>query len=308
MRQAGVYEELLRGPRLPIYEIIERDINRCYPDHVLFKEDNSIGQTDLYNILKAYAHYNPSVGYCQGMGRLVGMMLMQMPAEDTFWLLVATLGGPMLGYFTPSLTQLRIDSIVFEKLLAGHTPRLAQHLANEEVVPLMYMTNWFMTIFTMALPWASVLRVWDMFYFEGGKVFFRVGLAILDCCRDHLLRSCPTNSELLSYLLHIPPETLTPERLLAAAAKVRLRSAEIEKLKRMAEEIGLPDRGTIQLGGVKKKKLTKVGGNPNRLKKEMEKGKGKERESGTERKQEQQQREKEKGKAKENETETARRK
>lgn len=306
MRQPGVYEELLKGQRLPIYEIIERDINRCYPDHVLFKEDNSLGQTDLYNILKAYAHYNPSVGYCQGMGRLVGMMLMQMPAEDTFWLLVATLGGPMLGYFTPSLAQLRIDSIVFEKLLAGHTPRLAQHLANQDVVPLMYMTNWFMTIFTMALPWASVLRVWDMFYFEGGKVFFRVGLAILDCCRDHLLHSCPTNSELLCYLLHIPHETLTPERLLAAAAKVRLRSSEIEKLKRMAVEIGLPDRGTVQLGGVKKKKLTKIGGNPNRIRKEKEKEK--EKEKGAERKQEQKRENgKEKGKLNENETETARR-
>lgn len=36
---------------------------------------------DLSNILHAYAHYNPDVGYCQGMGRLVGMMLMQLPAE-----------------------------------------------------------------------------------------------------------------------------------------------------------------------------------------------------------------------------------
>jgi hypothetical protein len=78
--------------------------------------------------LKAYAHYNPGVGYCQGMGRLVGMMLMQMPAEDTFWLLVATIEEYMVGYFTPTLSQVRIDSIVFEQLLAEHDPRLAQHL------------------------------------------------------------------------------------------------------------------------------------------------------------------------------------
>jgi hypothetical protein len=66
--------------------------------------------------LKAYAHYNQAVGYCQGMGRLVGMMLMQMPAEDTFWLLVATIEEYMVGYFTPTLSQVRIDSIVFEQL------------------------------------------------------------------------------------------------------------------------------------------------------------------------------------------------
>jgi TBC1 domain family member 10 len=78
--------------------------------------------------LKAYAHYNQAVGYCQGMGRLVGMMLMQMPAEDTFWLLVATIEEYMVGYFTPTLSQVRIDSIVFEQLLIEYYPKLAQHL------------------------------------------------------------------------------------------------------------------------------------------------------------------------------------
>ncbi len=85
-------------------------------------------QDDLHNVLKAYAHYNPAVGYCQGMGRLVGMMLMRMPAEDTFWLLVATIEEYMVGYFTPTLSQVRIDSMVFEQLLADHDPKLAQHL------------------------------------------------------------------------------------------------------------------------------------------------------------------------------------
>lgn len=29
------------------------------------------------------------------------------------------------------------------------------------------MTEWFMCIFARTLPWASVLRVWDMFFCEG---------------------------------------------------------------------------------------------------------------------------------------------
>ena len=31
-----------------------------------------------------------------------------------------------------------------------------------------------------SLPFASVLRVWDMFFFEGPKVLFKVALAILN--------------------------------------------------------------------------------------------------------------------------------
>jgi len=187
--------------------------------------------------LKAYAHYNPSVGYCQGMGRLVGMMLMQMPAEDTFWLLVATIENYMNGYFTPTLLQLRIDSIVFEQLLAEHDQKLAQHLADNDIVPLMYMPQWFMTLFTMTLPWASVLRVWDIFYFEGVKLFFRIGLAIMDCTREHILRHCPTNSEILGFLLHVPPDLLRPDLLLEVAFKIKLKRSAIKKLAKRAAAV-----------------------------------------------------------------------
>ena len=31
-----------------------------------------------------------------------------------------------------------------------------------------------------SLPWGAVLRVWDMFFFEGPKVLFKVALAILN--------------------------------------------------------------------------------------------------------------------------------
>lgn len=35
------------------------------------------------------------------------------------------------------------------------------------------MTEWFMCIFARTLPWASVLRVWDMFFCEGTFVDFQ---------------------------------------------------------------------------------------------------------------------------------------
>ncbi|CAG8519736.1 12364_t:CDS:10 [Funneliformis caledonium] len=256
-RKPGVFDELRRRPKLPIYDVIERDIHRCYPDHIQFREDSGFGQDDLHNILKAYAHYNPVVGYCQGMGRLVGMMLMQMPAEDTFWLLVATIEEYMIGYFTPTLSQVRIDSMVFEQLLADHDPKLAQHLAENDILPLMYITQWFMTIFTMTLPWASVLRVWDIFYFEGVKLFFRIGLAIMDCSRDRLLKTCPTNSEILGFLLHIPHDLLTPDLLLGAAFKIRLKRSAIRRITKRVNameknnEIGSDSASVNTAGGSK---------------------------------------------------------
>ncbi|KAF9940863.1 hypothetical protein BGZ67_006525 [Mortierella alpina] len=230
-RQPGLFDELMKRGPLPIHEVIERDIHRCYPDHIHFRDGmGGTGQQDLHSVLKAYAHYKPSVGYCQGMGRLVGMMLMQMPVEDAFWLLVATIENYMQDYYTPTLRQLRIDAQVFERLLKDQDPALAEHLERNDVIPLMYMTQWFMTLFTMSLPWASVLRVWDVFYYDGVKALFRVGLAILQLCREHLLNKCPSSSELLAFILHIPLDFLGPKALLDAALNIKLRKQSVQRL------------------------------------------------------------------------------
>ncbi|KAF9426349.1 hypothetical protein BGZ94_006643 [Podila epigama] len=231
-RQPGLFAQLLTRPPIePIYDVIGRDIHRCYPDHIHFRDGmGGTGQQDLHAILRAYAQYNPRVGYCQGMGRLVGMMLMQMPVEDAFWLLVATLDGYMQDYYTPTLRQLRIDALVFEQILKAHDPKLSDHLTQNDVMPLMYMTQWFLTLFTMSLPWASVLQVWDIFYFDGVKSLFRVGLAILQLCRDHLLHQCPSSSELMDFLLHVPLDLLAPKPLFEAAFRIKLSKDAVQRM------------------------------------------------------------------------------
>jgi hypothetical protein len=42
--------------------------------------------------------------------------------------------------------------------------------AQEGVVPSMYCTHWFNTIFAYSLPFEQLLRVWDVFLLEGMKV------------------------------------------------------------------------------------------------------------------------------------------
>lgn len=91
-----------------------------------------------------------------------------------------------------------------------------------------------MTLFTTTLPWASVLRVWDMFYFEGVNLFYRIGLAIMECSQDYILKECPTSSKILEFLLHIPHEFLTPDLLLEAAFKIKVKN-RVRKLTKKIE-------------------------------------------------------------------------
>ena len=40
-------------------------------------------------------------------------------------------------------------------------------------------TRWFIAGFATSLPMGTVLRIWDVFFCEGIKVFHRIGLGIL---------------------------------------------------------------------------------------------------------------------------------
>ncbi|CAG8652531.1 3154_t:CDS:2 [Cetraspora pellucida] len=70
-----MYSQLLLESS-PYDKIIQRDLARTFPTIEMFKEENGQGQTMLWNVLKAYSLYDPLVGYCQGLGFLVGPLLM----------------------------------------------------------------------------------------------------------------------------------------------------------------------------------------------------------------------------------------
>ncbi|CAG8821736.1 3159_t:CDS:1, partial [Gigaspora rosea] len=70
-----MYSQLL-SESSPYDKIIQRDLARTFPSIEMFKEENGEGQTMLWNVLRAYSLYDPLVGYCQGLGFLVGPLLM----------------------------------------------------------------------------------------------------------------------------------------------------------------------------------------------------------------------------------------
>ena len=47
----------------------------------MFADENGEGQANIRRVLQAYALYNPTLGYCQGMGMIVGILLMRMSPE-----------------------------------------------------------------------------------------------------------------------------------------------------------------------------------------------------------------------------------
>lgn len=82
----------------------------------------------------------------------------------------------------------------------------------QKVEPILYMTEWFLCVFTRTLPWPTLLRIWDMFLCEGIKIIFKVALVVLKYSlgQSGVLKKCPTMYETLE-VLRSPPERCMEE-------------------------------------------------------------------------------------------------
>ncbi|XP_058778857.1 uncharacterized protein LOC131652887 [Vicia villosa] len=228
----GVYEQLV------IYETsaseldIIRDISRTFPSHVFFQQRHGPGQRSLYNVLKAYSVFDRDVGYVQGMGFLAGLLLLYMSEEDAFWLLVALLKGavhaPMEGLYLAGLPLVQQYLFQFERLVREHLPKLGEHFSQEMINPSMYASQWFITVFSYSFPFHLALRIWDVFLYEGVKIVFKVGLALLKYCHDDLVKL--PFEKLIHGLKNFSEDAMNPDTLLPLAYSIKI-TKRLEDLK-----------------------------------------------------------------------------
>lgn len=78
----------LCGESSPYENMIGKDIGRSFPGHSMFRDPDGDGQRMLGRVLKCYSLYDEKIGYCQGLGFLVGPLLMHMGDREAFCVLV----------------------------------------------------------------------------------------------------------------------------------------------------------------------------------------------------------------------------
>ena len=111
------YMEYLKSSS-PCEKLIKRDIARTFPEIEFFRDDKGAGQVGLFNVMKAYSIHDSEVGYCQGSAFLVGLLLLQMPEEDAFAILVRMMQDYRLReMYKPTMAELglciyQLESIV----------------------------------------------------------------------------------------------------------------------------------------------------------------------------------------------------
>ncbi|KAJ8300010.1 hypothetical protein KUTeg_021529 [Tegillarca granosa] len=227
-----LYVEYLKNVS-PSEKLIRRDIARTFPDHHFFKEKDGVGQESLFNVMKAYSLHDREVGYCQGSGFIVGLLLMQMPEEEAFAVLVKLMQDYRLReLFKPSMAELGLCMYKLECLIQELLPDLFLHFQTQGFHTSMYASSWFLTLFCTSFSLSLACRVMDLFISEGMEMIFRIGIAILQTSQEELM-SMDMEGMLQFFQKQLPLRYENDhEKLLQAAYLVRYSAKKMKKVEK----------------------------------------------------------------------------
>ncbi|KAJ5089213.1 hypothetical protein N7532_007897 [Penicillium argentinense] len=188
IRSPKLYEETLaqfKGQESLAIDEIEKDLNRSLPEYPGFQSEEGIGR--LRRVLTAYSWINAEIGYCQAMNIVVAALLIYMSEAQAFFLLSVLCDRLLPGYYSTTMYGTLLDQKVFESLVEKTMPVLWEHLIKTDVQLSVVSLPWFLSLYINSMPLVFAFRVLDVFFLEGPKVLFQVGLAILRINGEELL-------------------------------------------------------------------------------------------------------------------------
>ncbi|KAF9894112.1 hypothetical protein FE257_009085 [Aspergillus nanangensis] len=188
LRSPTLYTETLAkfsGQESLAIDEIEKDLNRSLPEYAGFQSEEGIGR--LRRVLTAYSWTNAEIGYCQAMNIVVAALLIYMSEPQAFFLLSVLCDRLLPGYYSTTMYGTLLDQKVFESLVEKTMPILWEHLMKSDVQLSVVSLPWFLSLYINSMPLVFAFRVLDVFFLEGPKVLFQVGLAILRINGEELL-------------------------------------------------------------------------------------------------------------------------
>ncbi|QPG73553.1 hypothetical protein FOA43_000865 [Brettanomyces nanus] len=276
----GVYDRLVDQTMDIINEdteAIEKDLHRTFPENAHFKNikrkdsnestveyESALIQT-LRRVLKCFSIYKPSVGYCQSLNFIAGLILIYMDEEKAFWMLVIISERYLPGIHDFNLEGVNVHQGVLMLCLRQFLPNVWRMIVEKSDSPYLEgsnsflydlpmlsfcTTSWFMSIFIGVLPIETTLRVWDCIFYEDSKTIFQVALTIFKLMEPELQKIVDRNkreeekevmsSELFQLIQNFPKRLLDVNALIEECFKYsefsKVTQEEINKCKKYVIE------------------------------------------------------------------------
>lgn len=226
---------------------IEKDLLRTMPSNICFSSFNSNGVPRLRRILRGLAWLYPDIGYCQGTGMIAASLLLFMEEEDSFWMMCAIVEDLVpASYFSSTLIGVQADQRVLRHLIVNYLPEVDNILKEHDIELSLICLHWFLTAFASVVHMKVLLRIWDIFFYEGSVALFRVTLGMLKV-REGDLTNCDNSALIFNCLSDIPGDITDVDILIEDAFKTAgsLSTVGIETQRRKHLAYLMADHGTL---------------------------------------------------------------
>lgn len=198
----GFPDVFLEMKKQTLPKVVERDIkydlHRTYPSHPLFiykqMGDTTLGEKQLYSVLRALANNFPRIGYCQGMNFVVGFLLLisggnEAESFNFFQKMGLDWRFHILGLFEDNFPLVNLYVFIFWKLMKENQDDLKKHLEKLGVPDHAWISKWFMMLYLYSLPLDVVCRVWDFIISEENLLsLLKIALALMKILKPDLMR------------------------------------------------------------------------------------------------------------------------
>lgn len=153
------------------------DLHRTFPENIQFRpyaNDHAASAQEKKNIpiikslrrlLLAFSMYSPSIGYCQSLNYIAGMLLLFMSEEEAFWTFVMTITVILPpNVYDVTMEGANIDQNVLMILISERYPHLWNRISGGKSfweceedgtgMPTcsLVTSHWFLTLYINILP------------------------------------------------------------------------------------------------------------------------------------------------------------
>lgn len=185
---------------LEFQSLIDKDLERTFPGHPFFTSQCHL--QSLKELLTNIVRLNPDLGYCQGMNSVAGVFLLVSSnniKESTllFHIFIHKYDGK--GLFDSNFPKVLELLESFNKLFRARIPSLYDHFHNIELDDHLWITKWFMTLFSYSFKLEAVIRFWDTIFVHGLGSMANIAVGILNYLRKEF-----ESKDLASLLEYFP--------------------------------------------------------------------------------------------------------
>ncbi|XP_074647202.1 small G protein signaling modulator 3 homolog isoform X2 [Tubulanus polymorphus] len=243
---------------------IEKDLLRTMPSNACFCNINSTGIPRLRRVLRSLAWLYPDIGYCQGTGMIAASLLLFMEEEEAFWMMCSIIEDLLpASYYSSTLIGVQADQRVLRQLIISFLPETDLILKENDIELALISLHWFLTAFASVVHMKVLLRLWDLFFYEGSRVLFQITLGMLKMKEPELIKLKDNSAQIFNALSDVPGDVQDVDELCEVSFKVAsgLTDAIVDTNRRKHLAYLMADEGAIvnpeSVKNLPKQQLTK---------------------------------------------------